>query len=152
MNFMKMRTFYKKLPLFIKNSILHTYKKFKPQIWAFKKNSIFGTFRDPCILQLVFHNSTIFCTSGQILNLNPERKNSAKYFLNGSLKVADFRGPAETLDFTDLVMMSFPKAKRFTDHYSVGPGPNAYDTVSLSSEKSVGWWLTWHYAPSVFNI
>ena len=24
MNFMKMRTFYKKLPLFIKNSILHT--------------------------------------------------------------------------------------------------------------------------------
>ena len=48
MNFMKMRTFYKKLPLFIKNSILHTYKKFKPQIWAFIKNSIFGTFRDPC--------------------------------------------------------------------------------------------------------
>ena len=28
MNFMKMRTFYKK------NSILHTYKKLKPQIWA----------------------------------------------------------------------------------------------------------------------
>ena len=32
MNFMKMRTFYKKLPLYIKNSILHTYKKLKPQI------------------------------------------------------------------------------------------------------------------------
>jgi len=34
-------------------------------------------------------------------------------------------------------MMSFPKAKRFTDHYSAGPGPNAYDITSLSSEKSV---------------
>merc|ERR1719454_1471814 len=34
MNFMKMCTFYKKLPLFIKNSILHTYKKIKPQICA----------------------------------------------------------------------------------------------------------------------
>jgi len=34
-------------------------------------------------------------------------------------------------------MMSFPKAKRFTDHYSGGPGPNAYDITSLSSEKSV---------------
>ena len=32
MNFMKMRTSYKKLPLFTKNSILHTYKKLKPQI------------------------------------------------------------------------------------------------------------------------
>ena len=53
-------------------------------------------------------------------------------------KVADLRGPAETLDFTDLVMMSFPKAKRFTDHYSAGPGPNAYDITSFSSEKSVG--------------
>ena len=31
MNFMKMRTFYKKLPLFMKNSILHTYKNLKPQ-------------------------------------------------------------------------------------------------------------------------
>ena len=28
-NFMKMRTFYKKLPLFIKNYIDHTYKKLK---------------------------------------------------------------------------------------------------------------------------
>jgi len=34
-------------------------------------------------------------------------------------------------------MMSFPKAKRFTDHYSAGPGPNAYDITSFSSEKSV---------------
>ena len=57
----------------------------------------------------------------------------------GFHKVADFRGPAETLDFTDLVMMSFPKAKRFSDHHSAGPGPNAYDIVSSSSEKSVGW-------------
>ena len=32
--------------------------------------------------------------------------------------VTDFRGPAETLDFTDLVMISFPKAKRFTDGVS----------------------------------
>merc|ERR1711873_127463 len=32
MSFMKMRTFYNKLPLFIKNSILHTFKKLKPQI------------------------------------------------------------------------------------------------------------------------
>ena len=52
MNFMKMCTFYKKLPLFVKNSILHTYKKLKPQIWAFIKNSIFGTFRDPCCAAL----------------------------------------------------------------------------------------------------
>ena len=27
---------------------MHTYKKFKPQIWAFIKKSFFGTFRDPC--------------------------------------------------------------------------------------------------------
>ena len=26
---------------------MHTYKKFKPQIWAFIKKSFFGTFRDP---------------------------------------------------------------------------------------------------------
>ena len=32
MNFMKMRTSYKKLPLSTKNSTLHTYKKLKPQI------------------------------------------------------------------------------------------------------------------------
>ena len=47
-----MRTFYKKLPLFIKHSILHTYKKLKPQIWAFIKNSIFGNNRDPCVENL----------------------------------------------------------------------------------------------------
>ena len=46
-NFVKTRTFYKKLPLFIKNSILHIYKKLKPLIWAFIKNSIFGNNRDP---------------------------------------------------------------------------------------------------------
>ena len=28
---------------------MHSYKKFKPQIWAFIKKSFFGTFRDPCI-------------------------------------------------------------------------------------------------------
>ena len=49
-NFVKTRTFYKKLPLFIKNSILHIYKKLKPLIWAFIKNSIFGNNRDPCRL------------------------------------------------------------------------------------------------------
>ena len=62
MNFMKPGVFYlqkwwiswkcalfiKKTTSFIKKSILHTYKKIKPQIWAFIKNSIFGTFRDPC--------------------------------------------------------------------------------------------------------
>jgi len=32
MNFMKMCTFYKKLPLFIKKSFLHTYKKLKTQL------------------------------------------------------------------------------------------------------------------------
>merc|ERR1711873_396699 len=47
MNFMKTRTFYKKLPLFIKNSILHTYKKTQTSNMSFIKNSIFGTFRDP---------------------------------------------------------------------------------------------------------
>ena len=47
MNFMKMRTFYKKLPLFIKKSILHTYKKTQTSNMSFIKNSIFGTFRDP---------------------------------------------------------------------------------------------------------
>ena len=41
LNFMKMRTIYKKIPLFIKNSILHTYKKLKPQIWAFIKKTPF---------------------------------------------------------------------------------------------------------------
>ena len=34
--------------------------------------------------------------------------------------------------------MSFPKAKRFTDHASQGPGPNAYDVVFAGSERSVG--------------
>ena len=46
-NFMKMRTFYKKLPLFIKKSILHTYKKTQTSNMSFIKNSIFGTFRGP---------------------------------------------------------------------------------------------------------
>ena len=46
MNFMKMHTLYKKkIPVFIKNSILHTFKKLKPQIGAFIKNSIFGNNR-----------------------------------------------------------------------------------------------------------
>ena len=45
--FKKTRSFYKKLPLFIKNSILHIYKKLKPLKWAFIKNSIFGNNRDP---------------------------------------------------------------------------------------------------------
>ena len=34
--------------------------------------------------------------------------------------------------------MSFPKAKRFTDHASQGPGPNAYDIVFAGSERLVG--------------
>ena len=71
-----------------------------------------------------------------LIRAMPERK---RFFSIDVLpKVADLRGPAETLDFTDLAMMSFPKAKRFTDHYSAGPGPNAYDITSFSSEKSVG--------------
>ena len=51
---MKMRTFYKKLPLFIKklpffikNYTDPTYKKLKPQISPFIKNSIFGNNIDP---------------------------------------------------------------------------------------------------------
>ena len=48
-NFIKMRNFYKKkLPLFIKNYIDPTYKKLKPQISPFIKNSIFGNNIDPC--------------------------------------------------------------------------------------------------------
>ena len=35
-------------------------------------------------------------------------------------------------------LMSFPKAKRFTDHASQGPGPNAYDVVFAGSERLVG--------------
>ena len=47
MNFMKMCTFYKKkLPLFVKNSILHTY--INSNLKMSFKNSIFGTNRDPC--------------------------------------------------------------------------------------------------------
>ena len=46
--FMKMRTFYKKLPLFIKkNSILHLYKKTQNLNMSFYKNSNFGNNRDP---------------------------------------------------------------------------------------------------------
>ena len=41
MNFMKMTTSYKKLPLFIKNSILHTYKKTQTSNWAFIKKTPF---------------------------------------------------------------------------------------------------------------
>ena len=66
MNFMKPGVFYlqkwwiswkcalfiKKLPLFIKKSILHTYKKTQPSNMSFIKNSIFGTFRDPCLSSL----------------------------------------------------------------------------------------------------
>ena len=33
--------------------------------------------------------------------------------------------------------MSFPKAKRFTEHASQGPGPNAYDVVFTSSDRLV---------------
>ena len=47
MNFMKMRTFYKKLPLFTKNSILHTYKKLKPQIWALQKTPFLELIETP---------------------------------------------------------------------------------------------------------
>jgi len=69
MNFMKLRTLYKKLPLFIKkNSILHTYKKTPTSNMSFyKKNSIFGTFRDPCVdvPSTFFHfgSTTIFSTT-----------------------------------------------------------------------------------------
>ena len=33
--------------------------------------------------------------------------------------------------------MSFPKAKRFTEHASQGPGPNAYDVVFTGSDRLV---------------
>ena len=47
MNFMKMRTFYKKktTSIYKKNSILHT----QTSNMSFIKNSIFGTLRDPCL-------------------------------------------------------------------------------------------------------
>ena len=48
--FIKTNTFYKKLPIIIKNYIGHTYKKLQPQISAFIKNSIFEINRDPWIL------------------------------------------------------------------------------------------------------
>ena len=35
-------------------------------------------------------------------------------------------------------LMSFPKAKRFTETASQGPGPNAYDVGFGSSERLVG--------------
>ena len=54
LNLMKMRTFYKKLPLLIKNYIDPTYKKLKPQISPFIKNSIFGNNRDPCQISQEF--------------------------------------------------------------------------------------------------
>ena len=38
---MKMRTFYKKIPLFIKNYTAPTYKKLKPPISPFIKKTIF---------------------------------------------------------------------------------------------------------------
>ena len=49
MNFMKMRTSYKKLPLFTKNSILHTYKKLKPQIWALQKTPFLELIETPVL-------------------------------------------------------------------------------------------------------
>ena len=72
--FMEMHTFYKKLPLFIKNSILHIYKKLEPLIWAFIKNSIFGNNRDPCLLlgllQLV-RLALPFCLNEDLQHLLP---------------------------------------------------------------------------------
>ena len=47
MNFMKMRTSYKKLPLFTKNSTLHTYKKLKPQIRALQKTPFLELIETP---------------------------------------------------------------------------------------------------------
>ena len=44
MNFMKMHTFYKKLPLLIKNSILHTYKKTQTSNMSFIKKLHFWNF------------------------------------------------------------------------------------------------------------
>ena len=40
-------------------------------------------------------------------------------------------------DYFRFGLMSFPKAKRFTDHISQGPGPNAYDVVFSGSERLV---------------
>ena len=58
-----MRTFYKKLPLFIKNYIDPTYKKLKPQISPFIKNNFFGNNRDPWLaiggkVQAILDNSS----------------------------------------------------------------------------------------------
>ena len=96
MNFKKMHTFYKKLPLFFikKNSILHTYKKLKPQIWSFIKNSIFGTFRDPCILtkihRILFSTFLLQCHGfGQTVKRLPCTWPDLKYF-STSLKKETF--------------------------------------------------------------
>ena len=49
MNFMKMRTSYKKLPLSTKNSALHTNKKLKPQIWALQKTPFLKLIETPAM-------------------------------------------------------------------------------------------------------
>ena len=47
---MKMRTFYKKLPLFIKNYIDPTYKKLKPQISPFIKTQFSEIIETPVLM------------------------------------------------------------------------------------------------------
>ena len=84
-NFVKTRTFYKKLPLFIKNSILHIYKKLKPLIWAFIKNSIFGNNRDPC-----WRSRSHACRAGDVRRIEGMQQASAGnqryYFIKGKLE------------------------------------------------------------------
>ena len=55
---MKMRTFYKKTtPFYNKNYIDPTYKKLKPQISPFIKNSIFGNNIDPHVMFIIINTT-----------------------------------------------------------------------------------------------
>ena len=71
--FIKTNTFYKKLPIFIKNYIGHTYKKLQPQISAFIKNSIFGINRDPWFgaCASASHSGSLYLVSMQLKHEKP---------------------------------------------------------------------------------
>ena len=79
MNFMKMRTFYKKkLPLFIENSILHTYKKLKPQIEILWKTPFLEIIETPGIASGHFPNYPEILLP--IMNMSQKLSGFAKLF------------------------------------------------------------------------
>ena len=72
----KGNSFYKKLPLFTKNSISPTYKKTQFWILAFIKNSIFGINGDPWSINPLFAYLMIQCIQDRVelcnrLSANP---------------------------------------------------------------------------------